>query len=195
MSSGTVVAALLVSVMVVTLPGCGQAADPATRGAAGAGPEVAATLDSADGVPRTETPCGGSTTTLDEALAQSAYDVRLPASGLIADREVSAVYDCPGSATFIVFGTGATLSVGLNGLENPAAAWEALAEENPKIYSVGDIGGIPANFIDPAGDLDDDALGGVTFVRDGLYIAVGGDGKIPLTELVEVANSLDVTPR
>ncbi len=38
----------------------------------------------------------------------------------------------------------------------------------------------------------DDANGGVTFVVKGVYVSVAGDGRIPLSELVEVAEGLRV---
>lgn len=84
---------------------------------------------------------------------------------------------------------------------DPGAAWERLvateegladAEGHPNIYSVGALEGVPALLIDPAADPNGDANGGATFVVKGVYVAVGGDGRIPLSELVEAAEGLRV---
>jgi hypothetical protein len=132
---------------------------------------------------------------VDAALTGATYDVSLPTDGLPARDQVSAVYACPGGATLVEFRDGLTVVVDGSPGGDRVAGWQRLADARPEIYSVGEVHGVSAGFIDPAGDASGDTNGGVEFVLGGVRIAVGGNGKIPLSDLVDAAASIEVSPR
>lgn len=136
--------------------------------------------------------CGGEQITAEEAFNSSPYVLTMPESGLATDSSLTAVWRCPGTATLLEFSTGVTLVLDVNTIVDPEASWKRLSESNPEVYSVGTVQGVPASLIDPAGDVTKTAEGGVTFVKDGIYVSLGGDGTIPLSSLVETAESLGI---
>jgi hypothetical protein len=137
--------------------------------------------------------CGGEQVTLISALASAPYDLSLP-DGTAANKDfLEATWDCPGTTTLLEFTTGLTLNLDVNAIADPPWAWKHLTENHPKVFSVGEINGVTASFIQPSSDPDGFAEGGVIFVVDGIYVSVGGDGKIPLDDLVAAAKELVVT--
>ncbi len=179
---GVAVAALLL----VSVVGCAQRSDPgqASGGAAPVG----------DGPQRMEH-CGGERVSLSAALDQAPYSVALPEETLANGNDLVAAWDCPGDATLLEFSSGVSLQMSENTIVDPKASWENLANENPKIYSVGTIGSNPASLIDPDGDPKDDAEGGVIFVVDGVHVVLLGNGEIPLKDLVVAAEALAVSSK
>ncbi len=148
--------------------------------------------------------CGGTRVGFAEAFAGTPYTVDLPAEGAVSMANLEAVWDCGGTARRLEFRSGVHVGLDVNTIADPGAAWERLVateegfartEGHPNIYSVGIVQGVPALLIDPAADPNDDANGGVTFVVDGVYVSLGGDGKIPLPELVKAAEGLRVASR
>lgn len=138
--------------------------------------------------------CGGQETTFEEAMAGAPYSLSLADETSMASMEsLEGVWDCPADATLLEFSSGVTITATENTAVDPEVSWQGLAESNPKIYSVGTVQGVPALLIDPDGDDADDALGGVTFVLDGVSVNVGGDGRIPLEDLTKVAEDLQVS--
>jgi hypothetical protein len=150
--------------------------------------ETAATRD----LPTPLVHCGGERVDFNAAVAAAPYSVVLPSDTLASADELVGTWDCPDSATRMEFRTGVNVVADVNTIKDPLAAWQGLADTNTLIYSVGEIQGNPALFIDPEADPKDDAEGGITVVLDGVYVSVGGDGTIPLKELVAVAESLEV---
>jgi len=148
--------------------------------------------------------CGGDEVGFAAAFASTPYTLVLPEGGPVAVSELRAVYDCTATARRLEFRSGVHVGLDVNTIVDPGAAWERLvateegsarAEGHPNIYSVGTVQGVPALLIDPEADPNDDANGGVTFVKDGIYVSVGGDGKIPLSDLVKAAEALRVSSR
>jgi hypothetical protein len=138
--------------------------------------------------------CGGTrAASIDDALRTSAFDVVLPANTLARDETLAAVWDCPGTATLLEFSSEVTVVVDENTIADPERSWQGVAESNPEVYSVGTVQGVPALLIDPAADSSGTANGGVTFVLQNVYVSVGGNGEIPLAELVDVASGLSIT--
>jgi hypothetical protein len=181
-SIGIAVAALLlVAVIDITLQG-GSESGSGHDAPIGDGPQ-----------PRVH--CGGEQVSLSDALAKAPYSVVLPEDTLASENALVAVWDCPAEATLLEFSSGVTVLMDRNTIVDPTSSWENLATADPKIYSVGKIGSTPASLIDPDGDPNDDAEGGATFVVDGVYVAVGGNGKIPLDHLVTAAEGLAVSSK
>ncbi|GIU98555.1 MAG: hypothetical protein KatS3mg014_0171 [Actinomycetota bacterium] len=148
--------------------------------------------------------CGEKDVGFASAFASTPYTVALPEEGPAAASELGAVYDCGGKARRLEFRSGVHVGLDVNTIADPGAAWERLvsteegfarAEGRPNIYSVGTVQGVPALLIDPEAVPNDDANGGVTFVADGVYVSVGGDGQIPLSDLVKVAEAIHVSAR
>lgn len=137
--------------------------------------------------------CGGERVTLATALSDAPFDLSLPDGTAASKGSLNAIWDCPGSNTLLEFSTGLTLNVSPNSIADPPWAWRHLAESDPKVFSVGEVNGVTASLIQPNADPDRFAEGGVTFVVKGIYVSVGGDGRIPLDDLVTAAKELVVT--
>jgi hypothetical protein len=141
--------------------------------------------------------CGGQRrASLEEAISASAYTIALPEGSTLVDQSsLDGAWDCPGSATLLEFSSGVTIGIDTNTITDPEASWKGLAATNPSVYSVGDVQGAPALLIDPRGDPTGSAEGGVTFVLDGVYVSVGGDGTISLQQLVDAARTLTIAAK
>jgi hypothetical protein len=139
-------------------------------------------------------PCGGEETTTSNALSTRDYEIALPTSGVLAENTVTTAQLCPSVGSYLVFSSGATLEVQVSDEKDPAGTWAALAKDNPTVYSVGTNQEVPALLIQPGGGQYKDAEGGVTFIKDGLYVAVGGNTEIPLDELTKAAQIVEVHP-
>jgi hypothetical protein len=163
----------------------------ADRGEHGDGAGASGNADEVQAPPH----CGGEQESLSAAFADASYTVELPSQTAARSSALQGAWDCPGSATLLEFSSGLTLAVDINTIADPSAAWKTLAESSPRIYSVGEINGVAASFIDPDGDPNDDAKGGVTFVIDGIYVSVGGNGRIPLRDLVAAAEQVTISKR
>lgn len=182
-AAGTIVATLVIS-------GCGSDSgsgdQPVVAGAESTPPHI-------DGIVQAP-PCSGKEQSVADALKPDDYQISLPSDGLLNDESVDAAYLCPSVGSYFTFSSGATLQVQVSDLKNPSETWAAIATQDPEVYSVGTNQGVPALFIQPGGGNFKDAEGGVTFVKDGLYVAVGGNTQLPLDELVDAAAALSVQP-
>jgi hypothetical protein len=136
--------------------------------------------------------CGGKEVPISSAFDAVPYDIVLPPSGLASNEDLIGVWDCPGTATLLEFASQTTLVLDMNTIQDPAVSWARVASTNPRIYSVGTVQGVPALLIDPEADPDDDAEGGVSVVLNGISVNVGGNGRIPLADLVSATEQLDV---
>lgn len=136
--------------------------------------------------------CNGQAWTLDRARANVPYRVLEAHTDLANPSNMTHVWRCPDSqlAIALEYAPGVKVSLAPTTLDDPAAAWVALAAQDPGVVTVGTIRGVPGVFTDPAKDATGTAPGGVEFVEDGIQVAVIGNGRIPLDQLREVAESL-----
>ncbi len=185
-----VAAAGAIAATLVIISGCGSDSrsgdQPVAAGAEATPPHV----DGAVQAP----PCDGKEQSVSDALKPDDYQITLPSDGLLNSESVEAAYLCPSIGSYFTFSSGATLEVQVNDLKNPSETWAAIAKQDPEVYTLGTNQGVPALFIQPGGGDFKDAEGGVTFVKDGLYVAVGGNTQLPLNELVDAAAALSVQP-
>jgi len=136
--------------------------------------------------------CGGQAVDLAQAFVDVPYSAVLPNTELASPETVTGAWRCPGVATLFEFASGVTLVLDKNTIVNPEESWRRLADSDPSVYSVGVVNGTPASFIDASKDETKTAEGGVTYVVDGVYVSVGGNGSIPLVDLVSIAEELVV---
>jgi hypothetical protein len=72
---------------------------------------------------------------------------------------------------------------------DPTTAWKNILDAYPDAgYSIGSVAGQKALLIGPGGPLN--AYGGAIWVDKGVEFEVKGDGKIPLSDLLAIADSL-----
>jgi hypothetical protein len=104
--------------------------------------------------------------------------------------DLASVWRCATVAggILLVYDSGVTVLESVNTLDDPAAEWQGLADSYRE-FSVGEVNGVPASLANPA---IDGAVGGVDFVVGDVRVTVGGNGSIPLDELVAVARSIPV---
>ena len=139
-------------------------------------------------------PCSvsGDRTSLDAAAAGTGYQLLAPHDP-IADTaspdSLIGVWRCAGDGVEMAFASGITVVQEANTITDPATAWQRLAREDSADTSVGTVQGQPAALIDPAKSTGN-ALGSVTVVIDGTIVWVIGDGHIPISDLMRVAESL-----
>jgi hypothetical protein len=136
--------------------------------------------------------CGGELTTLDAELTRSkGYVILIPDTRVASSENLIATYQCP-TGTRFEFGSGLSVYLSETDISDPATAWKKAAEAAPEIYSVTEVRGYPAWIADPARDPSGVADGGVVAVmEDGTYVAVIGNGDIPLDDLISTAESLE----
>ena len=140
--------------------------------------------------PTFASPCGGGESELARANSEAKYEILMPEHDRARAESLEAVWDCPGDAYLLRFESGITVFYDVSTIADPELGWAALAAENPEIYSVEKVRGVMASVTDPSGDKSGETNGGVTLVSDGLYISVGGNGSIPVKELIAVTESL-----
>jgi len=121
---------------------------------------------------------------LDEATRALDAPVLLPNDDLAAGEGEGARL-CPSGEIVFVYSSGISISEAKNTLTDPEAEWRQLADDSAE-FSVGSTHGVAASFADP----EKGALGGVQFVLDSGRYILSGDGKLPLSALVRVADSL-----
>lgn len=136
--------------------------------------------------------CNGQAWTLGRARANVPYRVLEAHTDLANPSNMTHVWRCPDSqlAIALEYAPGIEVSLAPTTLDDPEAAWVALAAQDPGVVTVGTIRGVPGVFTDPAKDTSGTAPGGVEFVENGIQVAVIGNGRIPLDQLREVAESL-----
>lgn len=123
------------------------------------------------------------------AKSDTSYRVMMPDHARANENSVRRVWDCPGDMVAIAFESGVIAYERSNDLANHERIFQRMAEEYPE-FSVGRIRGDPAQFSDPTKAENETAEGGVDWIEDGMRYTVSGDGKIALSELKEVAASL-----
>jgi hypothetical protein len=140
-------------------------------------------------VPEVATPCGGEKSDLENASAAVPFDLVVPNSTLANLRNLEGVWLCSRSEVLLTFESEASVLEGINTLKDPAAEWAGLAEAYPE-FTVGSLGGVPASLATP--DETIGANGGVDFVIGNVRYTVTGNQRIPLDDLLSVAESLSV---
>lgn len=133
------------------------------------------------------TSCIGEPSSLSEAAAAMPFPVLLADTELAKPASISRVLLCATDQVEVDYASGVLVTLGVSHLSDPAAEWESLAKQYPE-FSVGTVRGVPASLANP----DLGAIGGVDLVENGLRITVTGNAKIPLDDLVAVAESLKV---
>jgi hypothetical protein len=139
--------------------------------------------------------CGGPATewTISQAAATEPYRVLVPDDVLADVSSMTHIWKCGGTGIVEQFSSGINISQAVNVISNPAASWAALAAADPTTTSVGTVRGQPAALIDPDKDPTHQSDGSVTVVDAGVYMLIVGNGKIPITDLERVTNSLQPT--
>lgn len=135
-------------------------------------------------------PCGGRPSTLPQLTSASPFKVLTPHDPMANDANLSNVWDCPGEAVQLDFSSGISVFLEINTLAHREADWAAMAAQDPDDTSVGIVRGEAAEVIDAEKDVSQTADGGVVLVENGVFIAVTGNGNIPLDNLRSVAESL-----
>jgi hypothetical protein len=124
----------------------------------------------------------------ENAVTKADYVVMLPDSNLASDDSLAQAWSCDDlGGIALEYKSGVIVYERLNDLKDPEATYRALADAYPE-YSVGESHGHVASLADPM--KFEGASGGVDFVIDGARYVVAGDGKIPLDQLIIVADSL-----
>ena len=131
--------------------------------------------------------------TISKAAAAEPYQVLVPHDILADLSSITHVWNCGGSYIVEQFSSGINVYLELNNGAASATAWAALAAADPTTTSVGTVRGQPAALIDPDKDPTHQSNGSVTLVDAGVWIVVEGNGKIPITDLERVTNSLQPT--
>jgi hypothetical protein len=134
--------------------------------------------------------CEGSPWLLDAATAAMPFPLLLPDHALANTAELRQVWKCSDTQVALEFSSGVVIYQEVNTLADPVAVWQRMAERYPE-FSVATVRGNTASLADPTKAVG--AEGGVDLVEGNVRIIVSGDGKIPLTALVEVTESLRKT--
>ncbi|HET7870527.1 MAG TPA: hypothetical protein VFM85_09460 [Actinomycetota bacterium] len=85
------------------------------------------------------------------------------------------------------YDSGVVVYESVNTLRDPESVWKRMAEEYWE-FSVGVVNGVPAGLADPAIGIG--TIGGVDMVVNGIRVTVSGNGRIPLSDLIDVAKSI-----
>src|SRR6266566_3328978 len=109
------------------------------------------------------------------------YDVLMPNDSLADEKSLKASFQCSTTEIVLQFSSGVRVYEDVNTIKDPSAAWQGMASESADT-SVGTVLGQPAALIDPF--KGGPANGSVTFVLNGTWIVVEGNGKASLDDLV-----------
>lgn len=115
----------------------------------------------------------------------------MPNDPIASQADLVQVWKCSDVQAALEFSSGVVVYLSANTLDDPAAVWDAMAAAYPE-FSVGKVRGVPAGLSDPT--KASGAEGGVDLVENGVRITVSGNGKIPLFDLIAVAESLQPLP-
>lgn len=135
-------------------------------------------------------PCG-SPVALTEAVGRFSLPLLVPHAAAAGPLSLKETRWCDG-AVLELYDSGLKIALQPNELADPSTTFERWATEYETV-STGTVLGQPAAFGDPAKDPSGTTKGAVTFVYQGEMVQVVGAGKIPLADLVDIANSLAPT--
>jgi hypothetical protein len=123
--------------------------------------------------------------TIEQARANSPFDVLLPHVPLANPSSLTHVWNCRSNVTE-QFASGIHIEFEHNRIADPGASWRGLAASDPTEASVGSVQGQPAALIKPSAT----AVGSVTVVLGDTILWVVGNGRASLDDLVDIADSL-----
>ncbi len=111
----------------------------------------------------------------------------MPSDTLAGLSSLTGVSKCSSTEIVLQFQSGIKIYLDQNQISNPSATWQAMAADSPSDTSVGTALDVPAALIRPT---PGQTNGSVSFVTNGTWVVVEGNGAISLDALVPVANSL-----
>ena len=117
--------------------------------------------------------------------------VTLPRTASASDESLAGTWQCGGGEFAFEYSTGVTLFIGPSDVADPEASWKGIVDTYPGVYGLREVHGVPALTADPT---IEGARGGVEFAKGDITVVINGDGHIPLTELLEVAESMEFRP-
>lgn len=137
--------------------------------------------------------CGngdGQVVGLDRAQSLVPYTISLPDAAAASRQNITKVSRCSSSEVVVTFASGVQLLTDISGLDDPSSEWKQLADSDPQEASVGSVGNLPALFVDPGADPSQTARGSVTFVANGTWMVLEGNGELTMDQLVDIARSI-----
>ena len=137
--------------------------------------------------PEFPTPCGGTELSLATAQESVTFSLIQPEAPLASADRLSSVWACATTMGGIglVYDSGVAVLESPNDLKDAVAIWQRMADLYAE-FSVTEVRGVPVSLADP----NKGGSGGADFVVGEVRYTVSGDGKIPLEDLVAVADSL-----
>jgi hypothetical protein len=167
----------------LALTGCAHAANGGPVASSGSeAPSDARVAGGGDLAPGTVCP---KAITIAQAGAVLSVPLLVPDDQLARGTAVDHVWQCPSGEVVLEYGSGVDIAESTSTLADPAKEWQRLAEEYPE-FSVGQVLGVPASLADPSLG----AIGGVDLVLDGGRYVISGNGKIPLSDLIRLTDSM-----
>jgi hypothetical protein len=135
-----------------------------------------------------DSPCGPPVS-LAEAAEEQPFDIYMPEHSLASESNLAAISSCPQyDKVVMTFESGVILLMERE--EKPDhTLWARIAADHP-ITVVEEIRGVPAAVTDPAKDPSGATPGGIDLFEAGLLISVAGNGRIAISDLKAVAESL-----
>jgi hypothetical protein len=126
----------------------------------------------------------------EQAQSKVSFTVFMPNHLLASEANVTATHVCTSAdpkEVIVDFDSGIRLIIEDQGGGMPQ--WDKIAAQDPTM-TLGVVRGIAALLADPTKDPSGQTPGGVEFMENGVLVTVAGNGKIPLDDLVKVAESL-----
>lgn len=166
------------------------AADTLSR--VGQGAQPGAGSDLVQGPSIVQGPCGGNgvQSTTEDLSKSLPYQLLTPSTDAAGPDNLVGAWQCgQGDQIALDYSSGISVLEDVNGIRDPNASWLAEAEQDSSTISVGEINGTSALFIDPAKSKGG-AKGSITLVLGDIWLVVVGNGKEPLSTLIDVADSL-----
>jgi hypothetical protein len=133
--------------------------------------------------------CEGEPSSLDAVASTVPFPLAFPDAAVANDTTLKAVWKCNPTQAALEYDSGVVVYESVNTLRDPEAVWKRMAEEYPE-FSVGVVNGVPASLADPTIGIE--TIGGVDMVVNGIRVTVSGNGRIPLSDLIDVAKSISV---
>ena len=135
-------------------------------------------------------PCGPPITLTDLGKLAT-FPVVVPNHELANADNILAVNWCPDREVFIDFASGVRLLIEVQDFvaESEADYWARAAAQD-SVVRTGVVRGHPAAMADPSENPMVETKGGVGFFENGTLIALTGNGRLALTDLIAVAESL-----
>lgn len=131
--------------------------------------------------------CEGEPSSLDALASAMPFQLVFPDAAIANDARLKAVWKCNATQAALEYDSGVVVYESVNTLRDPEAVWKRMAQEYPE-FSVGVVNGVPASLADPTIGIE--TIGGVDMIVNGIRVTVSGNGRIPLSDLIDVAKSI-----